>query len=279
MEINTRKNTASRMVTMISNWDLQRVYKNNVPNRFVQRLVEPLVLNGDWEVAITDISFPLHCENVPNSLKVGVSYMDPPGQESAVAFEIPHGYYASPQELGDLIVKKTNDMFASLPKPLSSPLYFRYNFETARSTFGTKEAGQLVIQTHGCEIFDILGFTPIENHKVPGFFYLATEESFERVSPNPPTLTVYEHMLVNVDIIEPQYVGDMATQQIGRLAVNCKMSGQIDHAFPHLNYVPLNRTIIDTIELSLFTELGEPYPTYGGHVFANLHFRKRGLLE
>jgi len=43
-------------------------YPNNTVAQFVTKLPQAIELNGDWEVALTEISFPIRLPNVlPNT--------------------------------------------------------------------------------------------------------------------------------------------------------------------------------------------------------------------
>ena len=50
----------SKLVILESNWDVQQIYKENEPNSFVTKFFDPLVFDGSWEVAISEISYPLY---------------------------------------------------------------------------------------------------------------------------------------------------------------------------------------------------------------------------
>ena len=53
----------SKLVIVDSNWDVQQIFKENESNSFVTKFFDPIVFDGSWEVAISEISYPLYLQN------------------------------------------------------------------------------------------------------------------------------------------------------------------------------------------------------------------------
>ena len=56
-------------VTLMSNSCLTQ-FPNNTPQKFRNKLCTPINLDGDWQVALEDLSFPFKCFNIIQSIKV-----------------------------------------------------------------------------------------------------------------------------------------------------------------------------------------------------------------
>ena len=59
-------------VVLESNWDTQQLFNENDPNSFVTKFLSPLKFDGQWEVAIMEISYPLCLQNIANKLDMVV---------------------------------------------------------------------------------------------------------------------------------------------------------------------------------------------------------------
>ena len=108
----------SKLVILESNWDVQEIYKENEPNSFVTKFFDPLVLNGSWEVAISEISYPLYLQNYSKTDLIVMEWpktvdllKDPSAAFKSVDLaeydvSLPSGYYSSAQKLGDRLISE-----------------------------------------------------------------------------------------------------------------------------------------------------------------------------
>jgi len=286
----------SKLVILESNWDVQEIYKENEPNSFVTKFFDPLVFDGSWEVAISEISYPLYLQNYSKTdlvvmewKKLGDVRMDPVAARKIIEMteydvSIPAGYYSSPQKLGDRFI--TEFIAAKrIRKPKEEPkdLFFEYNFKTARSTFIAKDHNY-AITSDGPEpslFFPALGFTASESKVMKPLpwsrdvkEHISVQHNSSKTAPLPPKLTTYHMMKIYLDCIEDTIVGNTLTHELATVTIPDGQEGQIFASFGNLNYVPLNKTKLETIKMECRDTEGQLFPLYGGHVHASFHFRR-----
>jgi len=63
----------SKLVVLISNWYKELLYKENMPNNFTTKFFAPLEFIGQWEVAISEMSYPLYLQNVDVKIDITVA--------------------------------------------------------------------------------------------------------------------------------------------------------------------------------------------------------------
>ena len=108
----------SKLVILESNWDVRQIYKENEPNSFVTKFFDPLEFDGSWEVAISEISYPLYLQNYSKTDLLVMEWpktidvlKDPNAALRSVDLaeydvSIPSGYYSSPQKLGNRLISE-----------------------------------------------------------------------------------------------------------------------------------------------------------------------------
>ena len=72
----------SKLVILESNWDVQQIFKDNEPNSFVTKFFDPLVFDDSWEVAISEIIYPLYLQNYS---KTDLIVMESPKTENIIS--------------------------------------------------------------------------------------------------------------------------------------------------------------------------------------------------
>ena len=59
-----QQNLNSFNIVLPSNWVTNGLYPENRPSHYKTRLVEKIILTGDWEAAMSRISYPVNWENI-----------------------------------------------------------------------------------------------------------------------------------------------------------------------------------------------------------------------
>ena len=89
----------------------------------------------------------------------------------------------------------------------------------------------------------------------------------------PKTGNQYFH--VYTDIIKSQYHGDVLVPVLHTVTVKGEHGSYVSKNFERSHYVPLNKTIFDTISINIRDEAGNLVAFEHGKVIITLHFRHR----
>ena len=81
-------------------------------------------------------------------------------------------------------------------------------------------------------------------------------------------------MKIYIDCIEDTIVGNMLTREIATVTLSPAKTGQCEYVFSNPNFVPLSKNVIGSIKLECRANQGKPFPLNGGHVHANILFRR-----
>ena len=264
------------------------IFSQNTMAIFINRFQEPIILNGDWRVALTEITFPSEIKNVTDTSILVYSAKDgytPSSDTSAIAkprrgkpFDIAAGMYPNVESLMDAI-------------QLLVPISFNYQIDSIskRMTLEFNENEGLAFESS--QIPSLLGFDGVSDNVGSSYVHLGYKQGFY-FEPNkhtgnfPIDITAGTHsMLVYTDIINYQYVGDTKAPVLriidcGRRLKNgsttlTTVSTLTKKSFSILEYKKLLKSTIDSIKIELRTDIGSLIPFVGtGKVFLTLNFKK-----
>ena len=101
----------SRLIELVSTASLN-VYPNNTVASFTTLLPENMVLDGEWEVGLLELSYPSRCLNVTEGLFRLYPYNADPGGllDGSIDYNVAPGVYESIDELID----EMNDLSKTL---------------------------------------------------------------------------------------------------------------------------------------------------------------------
>ena len=271
-------------IDLLSNASMD-VFNENTMALFRNQLSQPIHLQGEWQVALTSLSFPSNINNV-NSGEIVVyknSMTDPneSSNRSGQLRKIRTGIYNSWEDLVSEIVriarlKQFDRKFDKITQKLVL-------------TFGENEG--LSFQDN--EIPSILGFkgTPDPAHN--GFVHIGYKRNFEKAAPNSPNrhfgifpvdITCGSQLnFVYIDIIEYQHVGDSRVTILKIIESERRLrNGSLNtvapvhhKTFPNLDYKRLLSNNIQSIKVELRSETGKLIPFTGiGKVVVSLKFQR-----
>ena len=111
-------------------------------------------------------------------------------------------------------------------------------------------------------------------------YYEATEEN--QVFPADQTVgsdfnyirSLYKYL----DICQYQLVGDTEAPLLQVVSTNNTNENYVEIIYDSPHYVPLSRNNLETIEVDIRSDLGEPIQFQSGKVVVKLHFRKIGYF-
>ena len=255
-------------VTLPSDSSVNYFPDNTVAN-YVTKLPDRLVLDGDYEVGLAEIIYPHSWYNVnTEGDRYWFGFMNELGSELKKFF-LPSGYYADGSELAatlNRIAQNAIDEYAPNPD-----LKIKFHYEPITNKFTIEFRSKvlpprLVISD---KLKKLLGFTGTWS----GFtakYMTAT---------NPVDLNQnLDLIFVYCDIASHQCVGDIKAPLLRVVNVSGRHRSLFRNVYTHPIYVPVERRDFDSIQISLYSQTGQPIPFQFGKSVVTLHFRRKHSL-
>lgn len=230
-------------------------FPENKISHFITRLPIPIELKGEWEVGMVELVYPHTWYNINQQNNLFGYELD---AKLRVGRRLPPGCYETvPDILKAMYVKEHEDR-----------IFTSYNAVTKRVQI--KVTNAKVILKDG--LAQILGFEPME--------ITSTDVSIESVVESPFVADPSAHyhvLMIYTDIIESQVIGDVLAPLLRVVRVRGRDGEMISEQYDRPHYLPVNRKIIETLEIVIRTHTGDLTPFERGRSYVKLHFRQRSL--
>lgn len=231
-------------------------FSGNKISHFITRLPQPIQLNGEWEVGLVEFIYPHTWYNV-NSQNNLIGFDLGDGKE--LGRRIPPGFYESVPDILNAI--KIEDH--------QNKIHFEYNAVTKRVCIQVKNNARVILHDG---LSQMLGFDPCE---IQSF-----EESAEVTYCSPYVADPCAHyrvLMLYSDIVEPQIIGDVLAPLLRIVNVTGGDGEVVNAQYDRPHYLPVNRKIIETLEIVIRTHTGDLTPFERGRSYVKLHFRQKYL--
>lgn len=256
-------------ITLISNAEKSfYLYPTNTVANFTTQLYQPFSLEGDWEIALTEIIFPISFYSVEKD-KFGIMIQNKEqivpnlvitetadGKQfldgNSINF-LPHGNYKTIQQLINAI--------HSIPEVAEAKFKLIHHELTGYVEAINK--GSCTV-TFTKDLARALGFTPFAKY-TNGY------------GTNPANLhiNIPQQVFVYCDIAEPQFVGDGASKLLRNVGIpDVTKFGEIytkTYSNPH--YIPILKKNFSSIEVQLKSSTDEFVPFQFGPSSVKVHIR------
>jgi hypothetical protein len=241
-------------VTLPSN-SSQKDFPNNTLTKYTTKLKTPIKLDSQYEVALVEIMYPFNFK-LRNDGKIIVTATN----VAEIVCEVSFYVYENISKVADYVT----DYFKKTPIQIE----MAYN-QKAQKVFINIPKGVIVNFTDG--INNEFGFKRniLEGDKQKTFF-----GDFKIRNDVHPISSLY----VYSDIVEYQIVGDVNAPLLQVVPTFQSSSNLYVHKIydaPH--YVPVSRSNIETIEINILTDLGDPVYFSSGKLIIKLHFRRKSF--
>ena len=261
------------------------VFPDNTVAHYTTKLSHPICCDGDYEVALVELIYPLNYDNFITKEPLGVFYpltyeeirrlrkIYGITQDNRLNFEhrifwkLSSGYFKNEMALvnhinTELMKEYRKIYIGEIEEPLLS-----YDERTKLMTF--RLYGNTSVEGQNCELKTIHLDAASAGLSVEFIqrFGLDDEET-------PFELGGQRLMYVYSDIVTPYLVGDVQAPLLRTIAPKGERGELISTTFANPYYVPVARRGFDTIQIHINNELGEPMPFTGGKSVAVLHFKR-----
>ena len=230
-------------------------------------------LKGDWEVGLSEITFPSLRHNVfyrLHYLQIGRTRLPLRNSHCAtvkeVLYEVTYAYnnYRTSRSIPPVELHLVPSRAAAQRLLRQRSVGFYYIENIGKVGFFLPRNIRVQFST---DLAHILGFSPMTKYS-SGNRYLTLGETRADIRSNRPYKTVY----VYTNIIEPVVVGDTKVRLLRTLEAN---GDEVVHrVFSSPVYLPLQTKNFDSIEINIMSDSGELMPFLLGKSTVTLHFKK-----
>jgi len=247
-------------MSLMSNSEFSnKLYPENTHAKFKTRLYSTIELQGEYEIALTDIQFPISFYNVNAAdCYVDAFNMDEYGMKSNFeSYTLPKGNHADLkhflQYLNSLDIIKPN-------------VRFEYNKDSDRVLVYPIYGEQRKFIDLSTVLRAMLGFKLGEEYLKEGPAY----------KPANLYANVRQQLFVYCDLVEPQLVGDSAECLLKTVGIEdvTEFGNLCVKTYDNPDYVPIRRTHFQTVEIDIRTHDDRPAPFEFGPSLVKVHVRR-----
>ena len=296
-------------VTLPSNGSKDRFPKNR-GNSYKNQLAKEIKLDGDWEVALTEVHYP-HSWNTLDTisqLDILVYRFDEEGdiKLEGATFAIPVAYdpsrmhvfpvehlpygttksidqikiyfdtgnYSNPQRVIQIfqwyIERTLKSMKPHAALPFKKLLELEFNAIKNKFVFIKDYKYIDLIWYHKDSLYSLLGLEPVS--ATQKYKHVELKNAFE--VPHSPKLDMATTIYIYTDIIDDENVGDALVPLLRAIDVIGDKGETVNELFQRVYYKHVNRNNIQSIEIQLNSSTGDPIKFGAGNVICVLHFRR-----
>jgi hypothetical protein len=250
------QSTMNQFFVVLPSDSSMQFFPDNTVAHYKTKLSERICENGNYEVALTELIYPINYFNfvTKEPLKIKYNYW----HSLPNIWEMHSGYYADEEALAEYITSCLTELSAH-----NEDHKFLYDKTTKKMSYTFE--GELVIAGGA------LAYDDENTRAVVGFYKPFYERFFAGTF---DMLAGQRLMYVYSDIVSPYLVGDVKVPLLRVVTPKGKRDEMTNVSFTNPYYLPVVRHGFDTIEININNELGEPMSFTGGKSVAILHFGK-----
>ena len=244
----------------------QSYFPNNTRSSFEVHLPKEINLQGEYEVALTEILYTNNIYNI-KSQYFSILIQNEEKQWIRTRINLPSGYYPTPRSLLIVMKEKIDDIDTA---DLKNVISFSFNdidnsvkiIMNVRRIKARIELPALLANMLGFECkTNSVQITKTDISKFPCDMF-----------------NLYKKIHIFTDIIERQIVGNKLSPLLRSINFNTdKINEHIFHEFDQLYYIPVSINNFRTIKIDIRNETGRYIPFESGEVMVSLHFRRKHL--
>jgi len=234
-------------------------YPQNTVAQYTTKLNTSIELDGDWEVGLTEISFPYNIENVVD--RECYFKISNPEFDTYIKIPLHGGYYSEFEEVATALHREQANHLHHVPSPDRVPVRFSFNDDLGRVN--------MTIINDLCVMFSpalarLLGFRTMVKYCVSPFL---AEHKMDFGS---TVRSIYTYC----DLVEHVSVGDTKAPLLRIVNRKSDEDVNVHQTFNPVMYVPLQKKCFDSVEINMMTDAGVPVPFNSGKSFVVLEFRR-----
>jgi len=247
---------SSFYVTLPSNSSMD-CYPDNSVARFTTKVNCAIELEGDWEVGLTELSFPSDVENVLDghcyyTIRVEDRFF------RKITLDAKH--YASIRDL-------VREMNAKQQMSIGEVDLF-VGFFVSNGKIGMTFEYQSQVKVSVEFSPDLARLSGLRSDET----YVTGEDVISEREPN--LSSNIRSVYVYCDLLEHVPVGDTKAPLLRIVDKSIELEGNVHRVFNPTLYVPLQKKCFDTEDIDMMVDTGDPVPFLSGKSFVVLEFRR-----
>ena len=251
--------SSSFYLTLPSNASMD-VFPNNTSANYQIRLPRTLYLKNNYEVALAEIHYPHSWHTFRDTDNYYITFQST-GEDFTV-LRVTKGFYNDIQELISQIHKELLQL-TKIENQADLPVRFGYNKITRQVVLRVKSGFRVNL---GWGLAEMFGFRP-------NVTYTKNKSSIVPAD----ILHGFYSLFVYCNICEPQIVGDYYVPLLRAVKIEGEDGDHLIKVYNQLQYVPVNTSKFDVIEINIKDDQDQNVPFTSGKVICKLHFRQKAF--
>ena len=250
-------------------------------NNYRVRLAQRIRLEGDWEVALAEVTYPHSWFNFNKGdavLKITTKPTTRAAEKVHILCEIyPNQYSDAEQLVGALnfnynFALDEHVLYGTISAEVAAKLKVSFSYQ--------RELRRILIKVSNPEIIDQITMSPHLLY-VLGFeqapqFKTATGYLTKVVAKYPVDLKAgFYAMYIYCNLVANQMVGDTLVPLLRTVTVEGNHEDVVCKVYNTPHYIPLSQREFDSVEISINDDQNKPVKFQFGKVITKLHFRRR----
>lgn len=220
-----------------------------------------LPANGNWSVGLVEIQFPGMWKNLIDA-HIQIKFNE---NENPLRCDLYDGIYTSVDQL----IQEMSHALAEAQ--LQNDVTFRYDKIRNRIILRIQDRVTGFGIKFSQNIINILGLSKQVNE-----YFEAGEYTMNK----PPDISEgFSALYIYSDVIQSQVVGDTLAPLLRVVPIELKSPPPLNNwiRFEHIQYLPINKSQSDTIEVNIRRDNGNVVPFESGKVVLTLHFKRQSI--
>ena len=228
-------------------------FPDNTLTEYRVGLPQTITLEGEWEVALTEIHYPHSWNNIRGDFmnRILLRNEDFPIWEVLI---IPPGHYSTIED----VIAKMNELVTK-DQRFKDDVKFTYDSRSRKVTVHLENNTEISLR----DISYLLGFS--------GPRVISKAVTAEREADIEDGL---HDLYIYCDVVKAQYVGNALVPLLPIVPVEGVDGQRISKSFLRPQYIPVDRKVFETIEINIKRDTGESVSFEFGKVLLTLHFRQ-----
>jgi len=253
-------------LTLPSNASM-KIYPDNTVAKYTTKLPTSIELDGEWEVAMTEIMYNNKWANISGEW---LRYFE--GGSWSRKWQLPNDVYTHKSLIDKVreLLKEAGDKYGHVKVEVGEFLKDRLDVVVnVGSPIRGFDMSPRLADILGLDEYDI---EYVYRSDEPGYTERGYSYSGNRMKPLlKPSFT---SLFVYCDILEHVPVGDTLAPLLRCVNIEGESGKRVGTTFTVPMYIPVQKKVFDSVEINIMTETGDPAPFVDGCSTVTLHFKR-----